>query len=198
MSRDSHQSAAGFRVDAVCLAALVGVSALLWLCVLKPHAARRAELRDAGAALADHRQLARRGAAHVRQLQRQLEQVNREIQHNNQTLQPLAQLNHRLDALTELTGDCGLQLNAVKTGRAAEHPHYRTVTVSIEGVGNYPRCAGFVHRLHEQTADFAVRALALRSAADGGETATFQMELLLYLAAPAPDDARVAAAPAGK
>ena len=96
-------------------------------------------------------------------------------------LEPATMVNARLAKITELANEGRLSVSEVRPGAVAtDGRDFDTVPIAIAGSGSYPAVAAFLHRLHEEFPDTAVRSF--RAAQAEGASAAFSFDLVWYTA----------------
>lgn len=118
-------------------------------------------------------------------------------------LDPVSELNRRLQRISALWAEHGLEVRQIEPGTPQPDPdsgRFLTVPIRLTGVGSYTGLSGFLHELLVSVyPDVEVRTMTVASSPDStGKTengATFAIELRWY-AAPAAGAGAAAAAPA--
>lgn len=170
------------QIDVLGAAAIVAVSVLVWTFGVSPHREQRAARLMQLDELRNQKRLAQQANGGVFLLKRQLAQVQQRLDAGAITLGSIEQLNRRLDELTALINQCQMQINTIQSGRPTREDCYDTVEIQIEGMGSYPHFAAFIQRLYQACDDVAVGSFELTGTGVHGATASFRMELILYVA----------------
>jgi Tfp pilus assembly protein PilO len=147
--------------------------------------ARQSALRET---LNDRRATASRLAGEAIDLQREVNAGKETLAKSPVRLQPAALINQRLAAIARLATDCGLSLDEVRPGSAADSTHFQTVPVRIAGGGRYPACAAFLRKLRQNYGDMGVRQFTVANVGGSVPSATpaasFQAELVWFTELP--------------
>jgi hypothetical protein len=91
------------------------------------------------------------------------------------------QLNNRLAGITTFSKQCGLEIGDILPGAASPGPRYETISIHMIGQGSYRACTEFLHRLHHNFLDTAVRGFRLMgSPQDPGGPISFEFDLVWF------------------
>lgn len=102
-------------------------------------------------------------------------------------LQPTAQLNERLAAITTLAGSSNLKIEDIAPGATAKGKRYDTTNIHVEGEGTYPSSALFLHQLKTSMPDIGIQSLAIKSENAGAQAqAKFFFDLQWFAASGSP------------
>jgi Tfp pilus assembly protein PilO len=155
---------------------------------IRPLIERQAHEATQRETLQDRRATASRLAGEFAELQRELNATKEALSRSPVRLQPASLVNQRLAAVTRLATDCGLSLDEVRPGNAADSTHFQTVPIRIVGGGGYPACAAFLRNLRLTFGDMGVRQFMVSNPAGSTPTATptasFQAELVWFTELP--------------
>lgn len=169
------------RVYAVGVLVCAGLTAGAYVLGVEPALARQAEQESLLADL-DTRQ------ARIAALNGSAERARRDLAAARQAmadlplhLLPADRINQRLAQLTDLAGEVALTLHEVRPGSTAAAADYQTVSIHVAGVGTYPACAAFLHRLHRDFPDTAVQSFTTAGTGTDG-TAEFRFDLTWHTA----------------
>jgi Tfp pilus assembly protein PilO len=125
-------------------------------------------------------------AASVAALQHDSSDARQALARTSLRLQPATLVNQRLEALARLATECGVSLDEMRPGTAADSTHYQTVPIRIVGGGRYPACVTFMRNLRKTFGDMGVRSFvaANNSTIPAEPAAMFQAELVWYTELP--------------
>ncbi|HWA49612.1 MAG TPA: hypothetical protein VG742_15170 [Dongiaceae bacterium] len=180
MSR-SNQTLAHWRMDAVGLAIIAGLSASAYFGLVSPTLRRHEQLHAQAAELRGEQSRVRDLERTVRSTTDRFDATQRQLQANPFVLEPASRLNDRLAELTELAGTNNLQVDAVESGALTASQRFSTISIRISGRGSYPDCAAMLQQMRSTMPD--VGLVTLQLGASGGTTdinASFMLELLWY------------------
>ena len=79
-----------------------------------------------------------------------------------------------------MANEAHLSVAEIRPGVATEGRDFDAVPISLAGTGTYPACAAFMHRLHDQFPDTAIRSF--RAGQGDGTTASFSFDLVWHTA----------------
>jgi hypothetical protein len=140
-------------------------------------------MRERDATLARRDQLeAHRGnashlAASVARARGQLQSVREGIDQTPLKLQPSRLVNSRLAELTDLANAQGLQIEHIEPAQARTAGRYEIVPLRMAGVGRFPTCVAFLHKLREEFPDTGIAGFELSGNPAVPGTGRFEMEL---------------------
>ena len=117
-----------------------------------------------------------------RGIDQRMDNVNEQLVASSLQLEPAALVNTRVNILTRMASESGLSLDAVVPNQAEKGSLYRTVPIRIQGKGEYPDVAVFLHRLRTELRDTTVRSLQLVNDPTGSERPSFVFDLVWYAA----------------
>lgn len=93
------------------------------------------------------------------------------------------QLNERLSQVTALAARHHLAVDAIKPGQAQVKTHYVCQPIRVSGTGGFSSAVSFIHQMHKQLPDIAVRSLKLTAdPTQPHRGATFEFDLRWYAA----------------
>ncbi|SRR5687768_11720248 len=153
-----------WQIDAYGLALCLVVTAGAWFAGVSPLLSQRAAAAARREELAEKSQESSRLAAQARQLSNQLAALRHDLDEVRVELQPAARVNQRLAEVTAAAGECGLELNDVRPGRAVVGPRHTIVPIDVSGTGSYTAVAHFIRSFHERFGDSGIAAIELASA----------------------------------
>jgi Tfp pilus assembly protein PilO len=172
----------------VAVAACLGITVAAYALGVRPLIERQAHETAQREQLRDRRQAASRLAGELADLQRQLNADKEILARTPVRLQSATLVNQRLAAVTKLATDCGLALDEVRPGNAADSTHFQRVPIRIVGGGSYPACAAFLRKLRGSFGDMGVNQFMLTTVnaaqASATPTASFQAELVWFTELP--------------
>lgn len=170
-----------WKIDAAGLAACLAIASAAFFTVGRPYLQRRSERAAALRELAEQRtKLAGlEDAAAI--LRNHVNVLRNQAAAGELQLEPLDHLNRRVASLIELADAAGVAVHETRLGNAAEEPRYRRVPLSLSGAGSYPRCAAFLHLLHERLPDAGLVGLELSgNPGHAAAPALFKFDLTWY------------------
>lgn len=167
-----------WKLDAIGIAALLGLTAAAWFLAVQPVlAARQRGAADQQAFAAAHEQLADLGA----DVATARDQLTRASQERGLTLEPATRLTHRLMAINGISAASDVRLDDVQPARPAAGERYDLLPVRVAGAGSYAALAAFLHRLHAACPDVAVGSLTVTGTpSPTTKPATFTLDLAWY------------------
>jgi len=113
--------------------------------------------------------------------------LKQEIEGANVRLARSAEVNWRVDGLTQLALDAGLRLDAIKPGEPVPGAKYTTVPIRISGLGTYQTSAAFLRAMHERFPDVGIASFDLRAKPEPPVTkATCTFDLVWFTQPTAP------------
>lgn len=169
--------AAGVCVGLTVVAYLLGVQPLL---ETRQHAAaQQAQLQERHAT-------ASQLTSTLEDLRRELGNAKLELARTPLRLQSATLVNQRLQAVAQLATECGVALDEMRPGAAADSTHYQTVPIRIVGSGPYAKCALFLRDLRRTFGDMGVRTFNAANSEPGSPqpNAIFQAELVWFTELP--------------
>jgi Tfp pilus assembly protein PilO len=140
-------------------------------------------MRDRDATLARQDELEKRRqnasslAASVARVRSQLHGVREAIDGTPLKLQPSRLVNNRLAELTELANAQGLLIEHIEPSPARAAGRYEIVPLRMAGVGRFPTCVVFLHKLREGFPDTGIAGFQLSGNPSAPGTGRFELEL---------------------
>ncbi len=179
-----------WRIDAAGAAALLAVTALVYLAGIRPTMSKRAHAAGNRARLHDQRLKCTETSDLATDLQSQLLDTQKALANNAIRLQPASRVNQRVAGIADLATRSKLNIDDVRLGPSSSASRYTAVPITLAGTGTYQTCITFLHALNKTYPDTCVSTSEVSSApGDPTGLATFKFELLWY-AAPEPRSAR--------
>ena len=170
----------------VAAGACLGLTVLAYAVGVQPLLETRQHAAAQEGQLEERRATASELTATVTDLQRDLGKAKLDLARTPLRLQPAALINQRLEAVAQLAGECGVALDEMRPGAAADSPHYQTVPIRIVGSGRYPACTAFLRKLRGTFGDMGIRSFQTGNsgASPAKPTALFQADLVWYTELP--------------
>lgn len=180
---NSHRSKEFWRIDAVGLAIVAGLSLLAYVGQIRPLLRARQDVTAHRADLeAQRRKLSEERAA-LQSLKSQLAADQAELARHNLELRPASQLNQQIGRLTDLAIEDGIQIDTVEPGKASSTLRYGTISVHVAGFGSYRNCAQYIRHVSERFRDSTVSKIQLTTQASAQpNSAGFSLDLTWYTA----------------
>jgi Tfp pilus assembly protein PilO len=163
------------KVDAVGLGALVAMTALAWLGLVRPADAVRDAAEQRLVELADQQGLKLAAEAEVRELQTRIANARELAGSDSGRSRPVSELNARLAELIADTEASGLRADGVEPGEVTPDGSAIRVPIEMAGTGSYPRLTSFLNDLYERRRDITVTRIDVRRGSDG--SAAFELGL---------------------
>jgi Tfp pilus assembly protein PilO len=171
-------------VDAMGVAACLGLTALGYLVILRPAQAREESTRIMQSQIEPQQARAASLALRQQELAAELERLrSAEGASGGTRLWTRKHQNTRLALLTQAVATHGMVLEGTELGQVEAGPRYETVPVRLSGTGAFEQCAAFLHTLHRTMPDTGVVALRLSGNPQAPESkSTFKIDLAWYAA----------------
>jgi Tfp pilus assembly protein PilO len=114
----------------------------------------------------------------------ELDAVTKSLNNLPLQLEPASTVNQRIARLTQLTGECKLNIDEIRALPPVEAADYQTVPIVVAGSGTYTSVAKFLHVIRQTFPDTAVRSFETtnNSASPDAPAATFQFDLVWHAA----------------
>ena len=188
----SADASTAWKVDAIGLGALLGLTAFAYLFGVAPLLERHANLAQQQQEMAAARLKSMETAHTLASVRDQSARVERQFTDSPLRLQPPAQLNQRLALLNELAAESGALLDDLQPGKAVDGPQFGSLSIHVVGTGTYTTFAAFLRRLRERCPDSGITAfdISCSPSAEQEAAAKFSFELAWYT-----QSAKLAAAP---
>jgi Tfp pilus assembly protein PilO len=170
----------------VAVAGCIGLSVAAYMLGISPLLQQREHDTAQQQLLADRRATASQVSSAVANVQRDLAAAKQALANTPVRLQPATLVNQRLEAVARVATECGVALDEMRPGSAADSTHFQTVPIRIVGSGRYPACATFLRTLRATFGDMGVRTFqaANSAAASATPSALFQAELVWFTELP--------------
>ena len=127
---------------------------------------------------------------------REIDQIETATRKARPSLDPATLVNTHMARITAAANACGLNVEELQPGKAADTPYYKAIELRIAGSGTFPQVTRFLHRVHEDFADSGVRSIELTAGSGNALSPPANFRLgLIWFAAPAPPDSGQAATP---
>jgi Tfp pilus assembly protein PilO len=170
-----------WKINAVGVAALMAMSALAYLCGVRPLLDRhdlavrqKTELSAARIKSAD----TQRAWA---KMQQELADAQNALAAAPLRLQPVAALNQRLALVSDLAIQGGAGFDDVQPGKSTEGTRFDSLPIRITGTGSYTAFTALLHRLRQEFPDLGVTMFDIAgSAQNGAGESHFTVDLLWY------------------
>jgi len=94
--------------------------------------------------------------------------------------EPVSAVNEHLAHLASLAEDLGVVIDELQPGRVEPGELFNTVAFTMSGTAGFGTCADFIHRLHNESPDMAVRTFELTAGGDGDTR--FRFEIVWFAA----------------
>ena len=175
-----------WHLGVVAVATCVGLTAAAYAVGLRPLLHKRDQEQVQRNGLEERRSLATARAQLLGDLHRELAETKEVLARTPIRLQPATLVNQRLEAVARVATECGIGLDEIRPGSAADSTHFQTVPIRLVGNGTYPASATFLRRLRRTFGDMGVRTFhaANKDAGADAPTAIFQAELVWFTALP--------------
>ena len=123
-------------------------------------------------------------SASLAAMHRQIDTTKESLEKLPLRLEPASQINQRLARITDLANACKLTITEIRPGLVTDAVEFQTVPIQIIGTGTYPACAAFLHKLHANFPDTAVRSLetANNNPSPASTAGVYRLELLWHTA----------------
>jgi hypothetical protein len=182
MSNATETSGAGKRrrlrrVDAAAVTLCAVLSVTLYWGGLVPLMRARDQTLSRQEELKSRREEASSLAASVARVRSQLQGVREVVDRTPLKLQPSRQVNSRLAELTDLATAHGLQIEHIEPASSRRAGRYEIVPLKLAGVGRYPTCVIFLHKLREGFPDTVIAGFELSGNPTAPGSGRFEMEL---------------------
>lgn len=120
---------------------------------------------------------------------REIDQIEAATHKSRPSLDPATLVNTHMARITAAANECGLSVDELQPGKAADTPYYKVIELRIAGNGTYPQVTRFLHRVHEDFADTSVRSIEVTAGSGNALAAPASFRLgLIWFAAPAAAD----------
>jgi Tfp pilus assembly protein PilO len=129
-------------------------------------------------------------AASVARVRSQLNTVREAIDKTPLKLQPSRLVNTRLAELTELATAQGLQIEHVEPSPSRAAGRYEIVPLRMAGMGRFPTCVQFLHKLRSGFPDTGIAGFQLSGNPSAAGTGRFELELHWFATPSRQDEAR--------
>ncbi len=186
---DLRSSVRWWRLDAAAVGACLLMTALLYFGGLEPLMAARDRTASRQKDLEAQREHASALAVSVSRARTQLHAVQEAIRQNPLKLQPSRLVNNRIAELTELANAHELEIEHIEPSPSRNAGRYEVVPLRVAGVGAFPKCVVFLHRLRQGFPDTGVAGFRLSGNPTAPGTGRFELELQ-WFAAPNQADGR--------
>jgi Tfp pilus assembly protein PilO len=185
MSAARHRSSdasSGWKVDAIGLGALLGLTAAAYLSGAAPLLERHGNLAQQQQELAAARLKSMETAHTLASVHDQSVRVEHQFANSPLRLQPPTQLNQRLALLNELAAETGALLDDLQPGKVVDGPQYGSLSIHVVGTGTYATFAAFLRRLRERCPDSGIIAfdISCSPTAEQEASAKFSFDLAWY------------------
>ncbi len=156
-------------IDAGGVAAMAALSVAAYLLVVEPswRAQQRLDAERSESARAESQ--AEKAAADLADANRQLAQLERELDTMAVELRAPGSINRQIDRLTGLADRSGVKLTRIYPESAWGNQWFTAVPITMTGTGTFASAAEFVHRVLIECADVSVRGLKLTAQPSGVE-----------------------------
>lgn len=169
------------RVHAIGAGIVVAALAAGWFLFVRPSDTAREARERTNAALRDAEPRLETLRRERVQVEAAIVEASQRLESNNQRLRGIDAQNERIAELTALAGECGLQIDRLLPGERARQGLYLVVPIRLEGAGEYPDCARFLHLVVDRFSDMSVRSFRLRADQGGrNRRALFGFDLAWY------------------
>jgi Tfp pilus assembly protein PilO len=194
-ARRSSDASSAWKVDAIGLGALLGLTAAAYFFGAAPLLERHANLAQQQQELAAARLKSMETAHTLASVHDQSVRVERQFADSPLRLQPAAQLNQRLALINELAAETGALLDDLQPGKFVDGPQFGSLSIHVNGTGTYTTFAAFLRRLRERCPDGGITAFDISCSplAELEAPAKFSFELAWYT-----QSAKLAAAPSAE
>ncbi len=167
--------------DGIGLGVCIALSGVVCLFGFLPILHQQEELLQMRSHLQQKRQETRDLSQSLIAMRRKYSKSQRAVQTDALRLEGVNRLNHRINRITQLATNCGLQIDQIGPGGATSTPHYVRVPIDMSGRGGYQATGAFLHQLHEDLADIEVASFDLTGRpARAHHPAVFRMQLSWY------------------
>lgn len=171
-----------WHVDAGGALALAALATACYLFFVQPVLDRRSEARAHALELASQREAVTRLRAARQDTEVRLAEIRRAVADQSVRLEPRNHVNQRLDTLTSLAVECGVEVERLAPGATADTSRHGTMSLRFTGRAPYAACEAFISRLHARFNDTALTSLRLASAQGAAGPVTIEIELLWFTA----------------
>jgi Tfp pilus assembly protein PilO len=182
-----------WKVDAIGLAALLGLTAAAYLFGAAPLLERHASLAQQQQELVAERLKSLDTAHTLASAQDQSAHIEQQFVQSPLRLEPGTLLNQRLALVNELAAETGSLLDDLQPGKIVDGPQFGALSIHVVGTGTYTTFAAFLRRLRERCPDSGITAfdVSCTPLAEQEAPAKFSFDLAWYTQ---PSKAAVAAA----
>lgn len=184
--KDQQNHNFSWHIGMAAVATCIGLTVAAYAVGVRPMLQQREQDELQRASLEERRATAAERATQLADLQRDLAETKDALARSPIRLQAATLVNQRLEAIARVATECGVGLDEMRPGSAADSTHFQTVPIRIVGNGTYPACATFLRRLRRTFGDMGVGTFHAGNNAPSGTapTATFQAELIWFTALP--------------
>lgn len=194
MSHGTSTSRAGkgrslWHLDVAAVTMCVALSVALYFAGLVPLMRERDETLARQTELKSRREEASSLAASVARARAQLQGAREAVDRTPLKLQPSRHVNSRLAELTDLATAHGLQIEHIEPASSRRAGRYEIVPLKLAGVGRYPTCVVFLHKLREGFPDTVIARFELSGNPTAPGSGRFEMELHWFATPSQPGDA---------
>lgn len=178
----------GWKVDAIGLAALAGLTAAAYFLGAAPLLERHAAFDQQQAELASARQKSVETAAALAAMQEESARVQQRFAASPLRLQAAGLINQRLALVTELAAETGAVLDDLQPGKTADGAEYGSLGIRVGGTGSYATFTALLRRLRERCPDVGITSfeVAASPTVEQEATAKFNFEIVWYTEPTAP------------
>lgn len=170
-----------WRVDAGGALFCVGISLLGYFAAVRPLMQQSTDLTAQQHEVATQRQRVSQLAASDFAHRKRLELVRGALSEHEVKLRSTDHVNRQIAELTELTGECGLEVEDIQVGEVLRGGRYDIVPITLSGSGGYDKSAVFLHKLSGSFPDTGVESFEVSgSPAEPKATGKFRFGLFWY------------------
>lgn len=148
-------------IDAVGGGALLLLTGAAYLFVAEPAMEAQRRLEAERKASAESESRADQAAKDLSDAERQLAQLERELNTVAVELRTPAQINRQIDRLTMIAESSGVRLSRITPQSGWGNQWYTAVPISMSGSGTFTSAADFLRRVRTECADVSVRGLKI-------------------------------------
>jgi Tfp pilus assembly protein PilO len=168
-------------LDVAGVAAILVLTAIAYLAGANPLLERHGQFQKQHADLIARREELQKSQSSKADLQQQLSFVRLSMSGTPLRLQAHTLLNNRLAGLNETAIEVGAGLDDVVPGKNMEGARFDSLPIHVGGRGSFPAFTSLLHRLREESVDFAVSQFDISDAMqDGSGSGKFNLEILWY------------------
>lgn len=169
------------QLDAITIAVLLGVTAIVYFFGISPLLERHALILRQQQELGTVREKESDSQKILGELQLQTAVAARQLEASPLRLQPVSSLNQRLALVTDLAMQGGAALDDLQPGKNSAGSRYDALQIHVAGTGSFPAFTAMLHRIHAEFPDTGISTFELSgNPQEEPAKAKFSVELLWY------------------